>query len=110
MEVERTGLVDAVREVTVGMARWQLDRRHVRHPAVNLVGRGVEEDRTVAGAPRRLEEGERTDRVDLEVPAGVGDGRGDGCLSSQMVDHLYVRDRPYADAGINDAADDELPT
>ena len=64
----------------------------------------------MAGAPRRLEEGERANRVDLEVPAGVGDGRGDGCLTSQVVDHLCVRDRSYADAGINDAADDELPT
>ncbi len=63
----------------------------------------------MAGVPRRLEEVERAGRVDLEVPAGVGDGCGDGCLSSQMVNHLRVRDRPCTDAGINDAPDDELP-
>ena len=89
-EVERLCLRDAEREVAVGVAGLLLDYRYLFHPAVDFVCGGIKEDGIGARVPRRLQRVEGTQRVVLEVGAGVRHRGGDRRLAGQVHDNVGI--------------------
>ena len=84
MEVERPILARAVGQVTVFVAAVALDDADVLHLAIDLVGRGIDEEAFRALEANGFEHIERANRVDLEILARIGDGSGDRDLRRKM--------------------------
>src|SRR5262249_3103356 len=72
VEVERFGLGDAARTVAKGVPAVALLHAHVLEPAVDLVGRSVEERRGGRVTPGGLEQVEGPERIHLEVVPWLG--------------------------------------
>ena len=53
---------------------------------VNFIGRGEQNERPVSTPARRFENVERASSVHFEISAGIIERRGDGNLSSEMID------------------------
>src|SRR5215211_2332558 len=108
MEIEWARLVDPCRKVLENVTSLGLADGEVFHAAVNLVGRGKKHDRVLPGVPRRFEDVERAERIDLEVGTRIGYGRRYGSLAGEVIDHFGVADREIANLGVANVADDQI--
>src|SRR5579862_7348089 len=99
MKVERSIFAHSVQEVSIFVTTVTLDHTEILHLAVDLVGRGIDEEAFRTLEADGFEQIEGTERVDFEVLAGIGDRSGyrdlrgevQNCLRSQLVDDPFQR-------------------
>ena len=90
VEVQRLALVDALRQVLVGVAAAALDDLHVFEIPIHFIRGAVEDGRAGPGGADGLQDVEGPQGVDLEVVAGVLDAGGDGDLGGEVEDAVGV--------------------
>src|SRR6266404_7446453 len=107
VKVERAGFGDPIWQVAILVARILLYQRDVLHAAVHLVCGCEHHHRLTRALPRSLQHVQGAERVDLEVHPGILDRRGDGNLSSQMIDRVHILGCRLDRLGIADVTLDE---
>src|SRR6266404_1192053 len=107
VKVERAGFGDPIWQVAILVARILLYQRDVLHAAVHLVCGCEHHHRLTRALPRSLQHVQGAQRVDFEVQPGILDRRGDGNLSSQMIDRVHILGCRLDRLGIADVTLDE---
>ena len=86
MEVKQLSLADPQRKILIIIAAVALADRDAFHPAIHLVGRGIENNRLFTGKADAFQDIERPQGIDLEILAWIGHGSCNRHLRRKM-DH-----------------------
>ncbi len=108
MEIQRPGLRNTLRQFRQGVAGRPLDDLGFLHPAVDLIGRAVHDDRVGPRGPRRFEHVEGAEGVDFKIVARVGHRGGHRHLGGEVKDGLAPLGGALDCGCIADVAVDEL--